>query len=390
MNPISALPVAPLTTASRTEASVRAAFERAGVSIGGGMADIEVLDTAFFDRVARQGSLGLGNAYIDGQWESPALDLVTSRLALSPPAAASRLDRWWLRALVRWRSGQSRARASEVVERHYELGNEFYARWLDPKMQYSCARWAGADSLETAQEQKLAAICQKLELRPGLRVLELGCGWGGLANYMARARGCKVTAINISPAQLRWARESDPTGSVDFVACDWRDVQGAFDRVVSVGMLEHVGPANYRAFVNVIHRVLDPAGLALLQTIGDNRTRAHPDRWILQHIFPNGHLPSIAQLGAAFEGRLVMEDWENLGPDYDRTLMAWHARFEAAWPEIAATGAPFDDRFRRMWRYYLLSSAGGFRARLTQLWQVVLTRHGAGRRWSRPTAAPPT
>jgi cyclopropane-fatty-acyl-phospholipid synthase len=360
-------------------------FARAGVEVGGdGSADIRVTDERFFQRVARQGTLGLGDSYTDGWWECDALDDLFCKLTLVP----KRRTRSWARYVHKLRSKllnlQTRRRSRDVVDQHYELPDVLYERMLDPAMQYSCGWWRGADTLPEAQRGKMDLICRKLDLQPGDRVLDIGGGWGGLARHMAETRGCRVTAVNISRQQNAYAERVNQGLPVEVVQADYRDLEGTWDKVVSVGMFEHVGRRNYREWFQTVHRALAPGGVLLLHTIGDNLERPYADRWILRHIFPGGHLPSIRAIGEASEKLFVMEDWHNLGQDYDPTLMAWYGNFRAAWDELASVGQPFSDRFFRMWSYYLLMSAGSFRGRNIQLWQIVFTRHRSGTRYVVP------
>ncbi len=188
---------------------------------------------------------------------------------------------------------------------------------------------------------------------------------------MAEQAGCSVTGINISREQIAFARGRTKGLPVEIVQQDYRDVQGMFDAVVSVGMFEHVGSRNYRTFMEIAHRSLRDGGLFLLHTIGSNVMHRTGDRWLNRYIFPNSHLPSAAQITRAAEGLFILEDWHNFGAHYDQTLLAWNRNFEAAWPRFADR---YGERFRRMWRYYLLSCAGVFRARSIQLWQIVLSK----------------
>ena len=216
-----------------------------------------------------------------------------------------------------------------------------------------------------------------------MRVLDIGCGWGGLARYAAETHGVRVTGVTVSERQVELAREVCRGLPVEIRLQDYREVEGRFDRVVSVGMFEHVGVDNYRTYMQVVHRCLGAGGLCLLHTIGGNTSVRAVDPWVRAHIFPNSMLPSAAQIAAAAEGLFVIEDWQSLGPHYDRTLMAWHANFAAAWERLRAA---YDERFFRMWRYYLLASAGSFRSRSNQLWQIVFSKGGlrGGYRPSRP------
>jgi cyclopropane-fatty-acyl-phospholipid synthase len=255
------------------------------------------------------------------------------------------------------------------------LGNDLFFSFLDAQHQYSCAYFKDTDDLETAQEKKLELIARKLDLSKGDRLLDIGCGWGGLARYAASEHGCDVTAVNISQEQLRYAREICKDLPVSFIDRDYRSIEGVYDKIVSVGMFEHVGPKNYRTFMKVVHRSLKDDGVFLLHTIGGNESRTNYDRWMNTYIFPNGILPSLKQISEASEGLFVIEDVHNLGPHYDKTLMAWNERFQKAWPQLEER---YGIRFKRMWEYYLLSCAGAFRARDVQLWQIVMTKAGGG------------
>ena len=266
---------------------------------------------------------------------------------------------------------QSKKRAWIVGKEHYDLGNDLFSRMLDPFMQYSCAYWKEASTLEEAQQAKLRLISEKLQLEPGMRVLDIGCGWGGLAYFMAKHYGVSVVGVTISAEQQKLARERCQGLDVDIRLQDYRDLNEQFDRIVSVGMFEHVGPKNYDTYFDVVDRNLKPDGIFLLHTIGSKRTDNNVDPWINKYIFPNGCLPSVRQIAVASEPHFVMEDWHNFGADYDTTLMAWHSRFLASWPEIADN---YSERFKRMFSYYLNACAGAFRARDIQLWQVMFSR----------------
>ena len=356
-------------------------LSRADVRIDGDRPwDIRVRDARLYRRLFAQGSLGAGESYMDGDWDCERIDELFARLLRTDldkrtPGAS----RW---ALLRERlrhvlfNLQSHRRAFQVAERHYDIGNDVFEAMLDSRMVYSCAYWERADSLEQAQRDKLELICRKLELRRGERLLDIGCGWGALARHAAEHHGARVTGITVSRAQLELAGQRCAGLDVDLRLLDWRELAGRFDKIVSVGMFEHVGQKNYAAYFATVQRLLDDDGLFLLHTIGLDGTSHATDAWIDTYIFPNGKLPGATQVTAALEGRFVIEDWHNFGADYDRTLMAWHANVESAWPALQAK---YGERFRRMWRYYLLVCAGFFRARQGQLWQLVL----AGRQRSR-------
>jgi cyclopropane-fatty-acyl-phospholipid synthase len=349
--------------------------------------DIRVHDAAFYDRVLREGSLGLGESYMDQQWDAPALDETFTRLLGSGiedrlyGAAGLGLRLRVAAAVARARvlNLQSRQRAFQVGEQHYDVGNDLYQAMLDPTMSYSCGYWAEANDLASAQRAKLDLICRKLELQPGERVLDIGCGWGGLAEHAARHYGVQVVGLTISREQAGLARERCAGLPVEIRLQDYREMSGRFDKIVSVGMFEHVGRKNDTAFFDTAARLLNDDGLFLLHTIGTSAANPVNDPWIDRYIFPNGELPNAERLAQALRPRFVLEDWHAFGPDYDRTLMAWWANVERAWPELAAAG--YDERFRRMWKYYLHCSAAFFRSRTGHLWQLVLSQPG-GRRSS--------
>lgn len=359
-------------------------LKSAGIHINGEKPwDMQVLDPSLAERVFSLGSLGLGEAYMDGHWEAEKLDEFFDRLLcarldtkVKPLRLASHVF------CARFLNRQNRTRSWQVGEAHYDLGNEFYAAMLDERMTYTCGYWSeGAKTLKEAQEDKLDMICRKLQLQPGMRLLDIGCGWGSLMGFAAERYGVECVGVTISKEQAAWARERYRGLPLEFRLQDYRDMNERFDRIASVGMFEHVGRKNHRAFMEVAHRCLADQGLLLLHTIGKNAREGTPDAWIDKYIFPNGDLPSVGQMGDAFDGLFVVEDLHSFGSDYDKTLMAWHARFEAAWPRFRDN---LGDRFYRMWRYYLLSCAGAFRARDIQLWQWVLSKEGLRCGYRRP------
>jgi cyclopropane-fatty-acyl-phospholipid synthase len=355
-------------------------FTRAGVVINGDRPwDIQVHDDRWYRRVVREKNLGLGESYMDGWWDCGRIDEMICRLLRGG------LDDQ-LQGTFRYHAGflpeilfnlQSGARCRLIAERHYDLDNDLFFSFLDPLYQYSCGFFEATGDLEQAQRQKLDLIARKIHLSPTDHLLDIGCGWGGLAYWAAARYGCKVTAVNISREQLCYARERCKDVPVVFHEGDYRTIEGRFDKIVSVGMFEHVGRRNHRTFMAVVHRLLKDEGIFLLHTIGSNTSRAYTDPWITRYIFPNSLLPSLRQISRAAERFFVIEDLHNLGPHYDQTLMAWNDRFQQAWQSLRKR---YDDRFKRMWEYYLLSCAGSFRARSIQLWQIVMTKQGPGTR----------
>lgn len=377
-------------------AALQTVLHHADVRIGGHRPwDLQVHDPAAISMllasVMGQGSLGLGNTYVNGLWQCQALDQLFTRLLLaqgdSQLAQGSRLrGAWWL-LRERLLNLQSLPRATTVARRHYDIAPEVYGAMLDPWQQYSCGYWRRAHTLAQAQEHKLRLICDKLELEPGQRLLDIGCGWGGLAAYAARHYGVEVVGITLSAEQLKLARSRWGELPLRFELCDYRRLEQLdcrpFDRVVSVGMYEHVGPRNGGTFFQAVHRALRDDGLFLLHTIGYRHHCRHSDPWIDTHVFPHGRLPAPGELATTLERDWLIEDWHCFGADYDRTLMAWHSNVEAAWPQLAPLfgGSEAAERFHRFWRYYLLCCAGFFRSRQGQLWQLVLSKADA------PTAA---
>ncbi len=342
--------------------------------------DIQVYDERLYRRLLLHGSLGFGEAYMDGWWDCLSLDQMFTRL-LSIDADEKIVG--WARVrlladVLRHRlfNLQSDRRAYQVGEQHYDIGNDVFEAMLDPTMSYSCAYWHNAADLAEAQRNKLDLICRKLELRPGERLLEIGCGWGGLARYAAERYGVEVLGITVSREQQKLAQQRCANLPITIELVDYRKLTGQFDKVVSVGMFEHVGPKNYPIYFDTVLRVLKDDGLFLLHTIGNHVTSPKTDPWIDKYIFPNGKLPSARELATVLEGRFLIEDWHNFGPDYDRTLMAWWENFDRAWPRLQGK---YDERFYRMWKYYLLCCAGYFRSRQGQLWQLVLSKRSRSR-----------
>nr|WP_279162454.1 cyclopropane fatty acyl phospholipid synthase [Plesiomonas shigelloides] len=351
-------------------------LDKAGIMINGPRPfDMRIKHPDTLMRILQEGSLGLGESYMDGWWECDRLDVffdkvLTAKLDQQLPSHLKDILRI---ARARLFNMQTRHRAWQVGKEHYDLGNDLFNAMLDPNMQYSCAYWKDADTLADAQVAKLKMICEKLQLKPGMKVLDIGCGWGGLAAYMAKEYGVSVVGVTISKEQQQLAQKRCEGLPVQIMLQDYRDLNEEFDRIVSVGMFEHVGPKNYRTYFNVVNRCLKKDGLFLLHCIGSNTSGVKADAWISKYIFPNGCLPSIRQIADEAEGHLIMEDWHNFGADYDKTLMAWDENFVRAWDSIKDNYSP---RFYRMFRYYLNTCAGAFRARDIQLWQVLFSHSG--------------
>jgi len=371
------------TTGSSGERALQRLIEPAGLTLNGSQPwDPVVRDERACSEILRRGSLGAGEAYMRGWWDARDLSGMIYRLLRT--GLPEDFGRWQILklALREWLTNPQRpGRAFEVGEAHYDLGNDLFRAMLDKRMVYSCGYWDGVDDLDAAQGQKLDLICRKLGLKSGQRVLDIGCGWGSFCRFAAERYGVKAVGITVSREQLEAGRERCEGLPVELRLQDYRELDEPFDHIVSVGMLEHVGVKNYATLFDVARRCLKPGGLFLLHTIGQAKTTRSSDPWVSRYIFPNGQLPSLRQLATACEERFVVEDLHNFGADYDRTLMAWSANFDAAWPELRER---YDETFYRMWKYYLLSCAGAFRARETQLWQFVLSPQGLEGGYRRP------
>lgn len=356
---------------------VQSILSEAQVTINGsGDWDIQVMNPEFYKRVLREGVLGFGEAYMDGWWKVKKLDELFDHLvsaSLHEKVKTWKIAPYILKTKI-LNSGKE-SKAFEVGVKHYDIGNQLFEKMLDKRMVYSCGYWKDANNLDEAQEAKLDLICRKLDFKPGMKVLDVGCGWGSFCKYAAENYGVAVVGITISIEQADFAKKLCEGLKVEIKLVDYRQLDHGtfFDRVVSVGMFEHVGVKNYRVYMETVHRLLKDDGLFLLHTIGANKSLLITDPWTNKYIFPNSMLPSIQQIGASTEQLFVMEDWHNFGSDYDKTLMAWFGNFDHSWRELQTD---YDDRFYRMWKYYLLSCAGSFRARKNQLWQIVLSKKG--------------
>jgi cyclopropane-fatty-acyl-phospholipid synthase len=338
--------------------------------------DIKVNDDDFYRRALTEGELGVGESYMDKWWDAEKIDEFIFRILNAQLDEKIRRKFSILLKLfsARLYNMQSKRRAFIVGEKHYDLGNDLFQNMLDKRMNYSCAYWKDADNLDEAQENKLELICRKIYLEPGMHILDIGCGWGAYGKYVTEKYDVKVTGITVSKEQLTLANELCKGLPVDIRLMDYRQLNERYDRIVSVGMIEHVGYKNYRTFFEIANKCLKEDGLFLLHTIGTNTSENSLGLWSEKYIFPNGMLPSIAQLGKAIENLFIMEDWHSFGQDYDKTLMAWYHNFEMNWDKIKSQ---YSERFYRMWKYFLLSSAGSFRSRKrSQLWQIVLSRDG--------------
>lgn len=352
-------------------------LDEAGITVNGSNPwDPQIKSEEMWTRLFAQGSVGLGEAYMDGLWECDDLAEFFSRVV-----AANVQDKIpltfnliWQVVQAKFLNMQTRSRSQRVAAMHYNE-TEAYKASLDKRMTGSCGYWPeGVSDVDQAQEAKLDMICRKIDLKPGDRVWDIGCGWGAFMGFAAEKYQASCVGVTVSPDQAAYARERYKGLDVDFRVQDYRDFDGKVDKIASMGMFEHVGYKNYRTYFEAARRALaSEDGLFLLHTIGSPDSKVTIDPWIEKYIFPGGVLPSISQIGTAIEGLFVIVDLHNFGPDYDKTLVAWNDNFQKKWPEPKTEE---DRRFKRMWEYYLLCSAGGFRSRAIQVWQFVLSPKG--------------
>ncbi|GMQ81129.1 MAG: cyclopropane fatty acyl phospholipid synthase [Rhodothermia bacterium] len=338
--------------------------------------DIQINDERFYRRVLRDGTLGFGEAYMDGWWDAEQIDETVHRLLRSDLQDQLKNPKALLSYIGAVLINKARpSKAFEIGEKHYDLGNNLFEVMLDARMVYTCGYWKNARTLDEAQEAKLDLVCRKVGLKPGDRVLDIGCGWGSFLKFAAENYGVTGVGITVSTEQVGLAEENLAGLPLEIRLQDYRALNGEekFDHVVSLGMFEHVGYKNYPLYMDVVDRNLKDDGFFLLHTIGIRHSSKSTDPWIDKYIFPNSMLPSILQIGKASEKRFVMEDLHNFSSDYDRTLMAWYENFKNGWDALKSD---YNERFYRMWKYFLLSCAGSFRARNTQLWQIVFSKKG--------------
>ena len=348
----------------------------AGIVINGSAPwDIQIYDDRVYNIAKYRGPLGMGEAYMDGLWDVQHLDEFYTRVikANVDLKVYTRDKITLLLGMLQYRffNMQTKSRSLRVACQHYDVGNSVFETMLDSSMTYSCAYWQNAATLEQAQRNKLDLICRKLELKQGDKLLDIGCGWGGLAEYAATHYQAEVTGITISRQQFELAQQRCHKLPVSILLRDYRDIGGQYDKIVSVGMFEHVGPKNYARFFDIVHRSLRDNGLFLLHTIGKLSYSSYSDPWIQKYIFPNGKIPAAKWIVDALKNQFIVEDWHSFGMDYDRTLIAWWHNFQSGWKSLQEE---YDERFYRMWKYYLLSCAAYFRARRGQLWQIILSK----------------
>jgi len=334
--------------------------------------DLQVRDDRAYDRVLREGSIGFGEAFMARWLDCDRVDLLVDRVYRAQLNEQVEAKAALFEAFkARINPFGSRARSFEIGEWHYDTGNDLFEKMLDPYMVYSCAYWHRADTLDDAQRDKLELICRKLQLQPGMRVLDIGCGFGGLARYAAEHYGVSVTGLTVSKRQAELATRKASGLPVEFLLKDYRDVNDTFDRVVSVGMFEHVGRRHHREFFAACDRCLKPSGLLVLHTIGYLKEQPL-NPWYDKYIMPGVEFPTVSNIVDTVGPNFALENfhsWE--GAHYDKTLMAWFERFQHSWDELKTA---YDDKFYQMWKLYLQGCAGGFRAGKMRVWQRVFSK----------------
>ena len=351
-----------------------------------GPAVLKVHNMAFFNRTLRQGAMGFAESYMDGEWSSPDLAklliLLNGNMTMLQQSIGKNRFTQWINRIIHILRPNTREGAKRNIHAHYDLGNEFYALWLDATMTYSSALFRDSQqTLRDAQNEKYRALAASTDIGPDDHVLEIGCGWGGFAEFAAREIGCKVTGITISNEQLAFAKNriamAGLQDKVDFKFCDYRDLTEKYDRIVSIEMFEAVGESYWPTYFDQVHACLKPGGKAGLQiiTIAKERFDSYRKKtdFIQRYIFPGGMLPSPERLDGEFANAdLKLVAREDFAADYARTLAEWRHRFLEVWPEVQALG--FDARFRNMWEYYLAYCEAGFTKRSIDVSHFTLMR----------------
>jgi cyclopropane-fatty-acyl-phospholipid synthase len=349
--------------------------------------DIQVKDKRFYRRVLNEGSIGAGESYMDGWWDSEELEETMTRIGLTniPEKINGNYKMLFFLLKNKIMNTATIRKAYKVGKVHYDVGNELYEKMLDKDMNYTCGYWKDMNlqsawndpkNLDKAQQAKMDLVCRKLYLKPGMKLLDTGCGFGNFARYAADTYKVRVVGFTISEEQAKKARERCKGLPVEIRYMDYREMKPEkFDRIASIGMMEHVTYKNYEVYMSFLNNCLIDDGLLLLHTIGNNVSVIVNDPWNEKYIFPNSHVPSIAQMSKAAEGKFIIEDVQNFGAYYYPTLMSWFSKFNKSWPELTKKyPEKYDMRFYRMWKFYLLSSAGAFKSRNLQLFQIVFSK----------------
>ena len=340
--------------------------------------DLQVYNQDLYKSILFNGSLGFGESYMKGWFDCDRLDLFFEKILSSGIYnEIGGAPLFFGKMKSKLRNLQSVSRAFQVAERHYDIGNDLFSLMLDKTMMYTCGYWTkDVSTLEESQLAKLDLVAKKLNLKAGMKILDIGCGWGGAAKHFANNYGVTVVGITISKEQIEYAKQNSDNMDVEFRLMDYRDLDEKFDAIYSIGMFEAVGYKNYEEFFEVVRSCLKEDGAFLLHTIGGNESTTTADPWVEKYIFPNGMMPSAEQIAKASEGIFIFDDWHNIGPHYDKTLMCWYDNFVNNYEKLKDK---YDNEFYRMWTYWLLSSAANFRSRSLQLWQVLFSIEGSKR-----------
>ena len=348
----------------------------AGVTVNGPNPwDIQVHNERMWTRLFSEGSLGLGESYMDGEWDAVDLAEFFNKVLVGGVADKIRItpNLLWQIAQAKLLNMQNIERSRRVARMHYNETDAYKAS-LDARMTGSCGYWPeGVSNLDQAQEAKLDLVCRKIGLKPGQLVWDIGCGWGAFMGFAAEKFGARCVGVTVSPDQAAYGRDRYKDLPIEFQVKDYRQFEGKADHVVSMGMFEHVGHKNYRAYFEKARSVIKDDGLFMMHTIGSQWSSDTIEPWLEKYIFPGGVIPSMAQIGKAIDGLWSVVDVHNIGPHYDKTLCAWYDNFERKWKR---RNTPDEVRFYRLWKYYLLCCAGGFRAKVLQVWQFVLSPTG--------------
>ncbi len=342
--------------------------------------DVKVLNEKFYNRVLSGGKLALAESYIEGWWECKKLDQFFCRaLSIDLQKKVGIRSLIWPFIKAKFLNLQKIEKVFIVGEQHYDVGNDLYEKMLDKRLVYTCAYWKNTNNLDEAQEAKMDLICKKLNLQKGQRILDIGCGWGSFMKFASEKYGVECVGLTVSKEQIVLGEKLCDGLPVQFILSDYRTFKDdkKFDHIVSIGMFEHVGKKNYDIYFKVARNMLKDDGLFLLHTIAHKHKQSANDPFVEKYIFPGGSIPCIQEIGQNIQGKFIMEDWHNFGAYYDLTLMEWYKNFEAHFQELSLNDpVKYNSQFYRIWKYYLLLSAGCFRARYTQLWQIVLSKKG--------------
>ena len=348
----------------------------AGVTVNGSNPwDIQIRNENTWNRVFAEGTLGLGEAYMDGWWDVGDMAEFFNKVLVGRIGDKLRVtpNLIWQIVQAKFLNMQSIERSRRVANMHYNE-TEAYKASLDKRMTGSCGYWPeGVTNVDQAQEAKLDLVCRKIGLKPGQLVWDIGCGWGAFMGFAAEKYGARCVGVTVSPDQAAYGRERYKDLPIEFQVKDYREFQGKTDHVVSMGMFEHVGHKNYRTYFEKARSVIKDDGLFMMHTVGSQWSTDTIEPWLEKYIFPGGVIPSMAQIGKAIDGLWSVVDTHNIGPNYDKTLLAWYENFDRNWKKDRT---PEEERFYRLWKYYLLCCAGGFRARVLQVWQFVLSPTG--------------